>query len=151
MKAKPLLSYVQTTRVKFDPGDRILVRVSTDLSSAQENKLRKSINKFAENDVRILFINCLKCRLLRKRGNGLVERLADETYAEYQPENMGIANISCSKIDFQDGDQLILMDHAFTNSVNFNNKTLIKKHLKQWLQRWVGDNVEVIIAEGTRQ
>ena len=52
-KARPLISDIQTTRMKFNPGDRILIRTSVNLSEEQQKKLKKSITKFAGEDVRI--------------------------------------------------------------------------------------------------
>lgn len=147
MKARPLLSDIQTSRLKFDPGDRILVRVSTNLPSEQYKSLERSVTKFAGTDVRILIVNCLRTRLLRNRNNK-IETLVDETYAEYYEENLGVANISCSKIDFQNGDQLICEDKVVLTCKHSDNRTLIVKDLKAWLRNWIGSDVEVIIAKG---
>ncbi len=147
MKAKPLLSDIQTTKVKFNPGDRVLVRISEDLTRDKENKLKKSIVKFFGEDVRILFVNCLKTRLLRRRKNGMTERLADESYIKNQNKNLGVANLSCSKIDFDSGDQLICYDRAVLFSCHPNNTTLIVKHIKDWLKQWVGNDIEIIIMK----
>lgn len=146
-KARPLISDIQTTRMKFNPGDRILIRTSVNLSQAQQDQLKKSITKFAGEDVRILIMNCLTSRLVVKRENGSIERLADESYGQFQPENKGIANISCSVINFDSKDQIIYMCREVTECKHPNNSLLIVKHLRSWLKQWVGNDVEIIIAK----
>lgn len=139
MKAKPLISDIQTTRVKFNPGDRILVRVPSYLSQDQQKRLKKSIVKFAGEDVRILIVNCSETRLLRKRKSGLVERLADESYAKHQDKNLGIANVSLSVVDFGSEDQLIFICQKVLG--------LQKVQVRDWLKQWVGHDVEIVIME----
>ena len=139
MKAKPLLSDIQTTKIKFNPGDRVLVRVSSYLTQEQQKRLKKSIIKFVGEDVRILIVNCLESRLLRKRKNGLVERLADESYVKNQDKNLGVANIKLSVIDFNPGDQLMFMCQKVSG--------LQKEQIKDWLKQWVGNDVEIIIMK----
>jgi hypothetical protein len=49
---------VQCTRLRFEPGDRILVRSVSRLDADQQRKLRKSIRKWAGCEVEVLFV-CL--------------------------------------------------------------------------------------------
>ena len=60
---KPKLSDVQCSRVVFQPGDRVLVRVYHNLDWEQERKLRRTIQKWAGVDVEILIINPLEMEL----------------------------------------------------------------------------------------
>jgi len=48
---------VQCSRLKFEPGDRLLVRVYTKLDVEQKKRLKKSIQKWAGTDVEILIFD----------------------------------------------------------------------------------------------
>ena len=57
---RPRIADVQCSRLKFEPGDRILVRTYVKLDNEQKKKLMKSIKKFAGCDVEIFIIPCLE-------------------------------------------------------------------------------------------
>ena len=52
--AIPRLAEVRCERIKFDPGDRILVRTTHRLSPEQTTRLRKTIQKWAGCELEIL-------------------------------------------------------------------------------------------------
>lgn len=57
---RPRIAEVQCSRIQFRPGDRVLVRVHQDLSAEQVNRLRKSVEKWAGDQVEVLIVNCLQ-------------------------------------------------------------------------------------------
>ena len=57
MGVLPRLADVSCTRMRFDPGDRILVKVRQDLSREDAAKLRKSVERWAGNAVEVLVMN----------------------------------------------------------------------------------------------
>jgi hypothetical protein len=57
MAVIPRIADISCTRIKFEPGDRILVRTYHNLSAEQISKIRKSINKWAGCEVEVLFYN----------------------------------------------------------------------------------------------
>lgn len=56
-KAKPRLADVQCSRVQFQPGDRILVRVYQQLSPEQHKRLQRTVEKWAGGVAEVLIIN----------------------------------------------------------------------------------------------
>lgn len=54
---RPGLADVQCHRLKFEPGDRILVRVNHKLDQDQQRKLRRTVQKWAGCEVEILIID----------------------------------------------------------------------------------------------
>ena len=54
---KPKIAEVQCQRLKFEPGDRIVVRVNGRLDPDQHKKLVKSIERWAGVSVEILVID----------------------------------------------------------------------------------------------
>ena len=56
----PQIADVQCSRLTFQPGDRIIVRVRVNLDNDQRRKLRKSVQKFAGCEVDELIINELE-------------------------------------------------------------------------------------------
>lgn len=157
-KFKPLLSDIQCTRTKFDAGDRILVRLSTNLTREEEQRVEKVVTKFAGVDVRILLVNCLDVKLLCKKANGEVLRLADASYAEYQETKIRVFNINCCKIDLEKGDQLIWDENRINDVEAYRFRksgtklTIGSGRVIYWLTKrlkaWAGDDVEVLVTKG---
>ena len=58
------LADVQCTRLVFQPGDRILVKVYHHLDKDQEKKLRRTVQKWAGVDVRIHIVCALDMELI---------------------------------------------------------------------------------------
>lgn len=56
MNAVPKIANVQLTRLKFEPGDRVLVRVHQKLDKQQKRKLKRSVQKWA-GDVEVLIVD----------------------------------------------------------------------------------------------
>lgn len=50
------LANVDCTPMRFQPGDRILVRIRVSLSSGQKNDIRRIVEKWAGNMVEVLVI-----------------------------------------------------------------------------------------------
>lgn len=53
----PRIADVKCQRIKFEPGDRILVRCFHQLDPRQEKHLKQSIERWAGNSVEVLVIN----------------------------------------------------------------------------------------------
>ena len=53
----PKLADVQCTRLKFQPGDRVIVRVYRPISLEQEKRLKRTVEKWAGDCVEVLVIN----------------------------------------------------------------------------------------------
>lgn len=56
----PRLADVQCSRLKFEPGDRVVVRVYRAISKEQEARLRRMVEKWAGDCVEVLVINGLE-------------------------------------------------------------------------------------------
>jgi hypothetical protein len=52
----PKIANIELTRLRFSPGDRVLVRVYAKLDKQQKRKLRQSVQKWA-GDVEVLIVD----------------------------------------------------------------------------------------------
>ena len=59
---------VQCSRLRFQPGDRVLVKVHQQLDKDQAAKLRKGIQKWAGPDVEILIYNASVMEIIVEKG-----------------------------------------------------------------------------------
>ena len=139
MKAAIKIQNVQTSRISFHPGDRLLVRVFTDLTKDQNRKLKSAVSKFANEDVRILIVNCLTTTVILTR-NGEDRFLASGSDRGSISTHPSIANVSCSVIDLIKDDKLTII----APFVDFYGGVQLKAIFKEW----AGPEVEVIIISG---
>lgn len=58
-KVMPRIADIRCSKIQFQPGDRVLVRLYNKLDIEQIKKLRRSINKWAGCEVEVLFYNSL--------------------------------------------------------------------------------------------
>ena len=56
MVLRPRIANIDCSKIRFQPGDRLLVRSFHRLDKYDKEKLRKSIQKWAGEGVRILII-----------------------------------------------------------------------------------------------
>ena len=56
----PRLADVQCRRLKFEPGDKVLVRTYINLDPQQTKKLKRSVEKWAGDCVEVLIYNELE-------------------------------------------------------------------------------------------
>jgi hypothetical protein len=56
----PRLADVQCSRLKFEPGDRVIVRVYRPIDSVQEKRLKRTVERWAGDQVEVLVINALE-------------------------------------------------------------------------------------------
>ena len=54
---RPGLAEVQCCRLKFEPGDRVIVRVFEKISDDQRKKLRRTVEKWAGVDIEVLIVD----------------------------------------------------------------------------------------------
>jgi len=53
----PKVANVDFSRLKIEPGDRVIVRYWCDLSEDERRKLRKSVSRWAGSDVEVLLVD----------------------------------------------------------------------------------------------
>lgn len=68
-RPNPTIADVQCQRLKFQPGDPVLVRTYHKLDKDQKRKLQRSIIKWAGCEVRVMIINCLEMDLEFQKGS----------------------------------------------------------------------------------
>lgn len=51
------LANVQCRTIRFQPGDRVLVEVYQALDREQQEKLKKTVERWAGKDVEVLIVN----------------------------------------------------------------------------------------------
>ena len=57
MPVVPRIADIQLTRVKFEPGDRLIVRLRQPLDREAKKKLRRTIGRWAGDHVEILIVD----------------------------------------------------------------------------------------------
>ena len=137
MSSRPRLSEVRSHKLKCQPGDRLLVRLPFSPTADQAHRIKKSVSKFAGEDVRVLLVNCMLSRMTHVRG-GAVKTISGPQHAEMQNMRLGTANLSCSVIDFQPDDRLVVF-------VPKRSSETARKTLEDRLRAWVGKYVEIQI------
>lgn len=137
--SKPLLADAQAIRYIYQPGDRLLVRVSVDLSPDQKFKILRAIRKRTGEDLRILTVNCHYVEMLwQKSGSAEVFSLVSKKDIELQGIDAGVANLDCSVTQLGAGDTIIVRDCRLVEDSD-------KKLFRRWVQEWTGPDVEVIV------
>jgi len=140
MPAIPHIENVHTERVKFDPGDRVLVRAVDDMPPSNAFKIRRSIEKFSGAELRILIVNCLDYRM-RRIGVDDEELLCGKEHAQMPSTVSGVANISLRKVIFVPGDKLFIR--------SFRNTSLaVQKSTLDYIKMWAGKDVEILAKWG---
>ena len=72
MNRLPKIANVQCSRLVFEPGDRIIVRVCTDLDRDQNRKLLQSVQKWAGTDVEVLLVDVRKFDIEIEKVGGIL-------------------------------------------------------------------------------
>lgn len=67
-KARPQIADVSCSKIQFEPGDRILVRVYQELDRGQIFRLRRSIQKWAGVEVEVLIYNANQMEIAIEKG-----------------------------------------------------------------------------------
>lgn len=57
LEKRPRIQEVELTRHKFEPGSRLIAKVTDDLDRHQKKKLRKAVQKYTGPDVEILIVD----------------------------------------------------------------------------------------------
>jgi len=137
MSVLPKLGDLEFYTYKFDAGNRILARVSVDLSTAQRHKIFRAVQK-SMGDVRLLIINIRNMRIVKQGVDG---RILSLTGSPHQDDRVrrGLVHLSCSAIDLDEGDVLIV----FVSKLSFTQKNLLLKNLREW----AGEGVEIRLEE----
>lgn len=70
--ARPQIADVQCSRLKFEPGDCIVVRVYSTITLDQKKKIEKGIQRWAGVDVSILVIDgrAMELEIQKKKAAG---------------------------------------------------------------------------------
>lgn len=135
--SKLLLSDLNDRAPEFHPGDRVLVRTSTELSKEQHHKMSRAIKKFTGEDVRLLIVNCNQLKIILIRGETKIDLVVPE-HAQHQDKNTAVANVGCSVIDMFANDQLVITPFWVLTRLQY-------LQIKKQMEEWVGDDIEVVI------
>lgn len=76
MAVVPRIADVQCSRMQFQPGDRILVKVRQSIDKEAATKLRKTVEKWAGNHVEVLIVDLtlMDIEIERKEERGKLYR-----------------------------------------------------------------------------
>lgn len=139
MAVTPKLSDIELINYKFSPGDRLLARVSANLTKDQYRKIERAIIKMLGEHVRVLIINIRNIKLVRKRGEE-VESLTG-TCEDSERLATGKMSLNCSVVDFEPHDCLVALIPPSVTQTQ-------EKQITAWLQHWTGKEVEVRTEKG---
>lgn len=135
MSATPLLSDIEPTKARYQAGDRVVCKVKSHITSAQADKLRKSVKEFAGADINLIIINTSRFHVVRIRQgeeNLVIAQMSDIT----GETRLGVANVDLAKVDFQRDDKLVVL-----SPVDYP-----EEQCRSAFKRWAGDDVEIIIT-----
>lgn len=68
----PRLADIQCSRMAFQPGDRILVRVFQPISDESLKKLRKTVSRWAGEGVEVLVVDQTKMEIQIDRPSRII-------------------------------------------------------------------------------
>lgn len=71
--AFPKIANVQCSHLRFEPGDRIIVRVCSDLDRDQKRKLLRSVQKWAGTDVEVLLVDLRRFDVEIEKAGGIAK------------------------------------------------------------------------------
>ena len=155
-KATPLLSDIQSTKTKFQPGDRVIVRTASILNKDQVRKILKAVRKYTGEDVRAIIVDCTKCTVIlttpareqwgdsdsdgyRSFVSSARKIIVGKQHAQMSSGLPGVANQSCGKVELQSGDRLdVVLNTGLDNAQH--------KQLRDAWREWAGEDVEVVIS-----
>ena len=63
MNQKPNIVEVKCTRLQFQPGDRVLVRVFSDVTPDQKKRIRDTVCKWAGCDIEVFVYNAFRMEI----------------------------------------------------------------------------------------
>lgn len=135
---------IELQQLKFNDGDRILVKVAVDLGRCEYEKLERAVKKFTRAEVRILIVNCFEIKIFTvdtfNRHRTVVDTRSGLSLNK-STGSLGTASLNCSVISFDDVVRLVIF-------VPWINSDSHKKLIHSWISRWAGQDVEIEIKEG---
>lgn len=144
---KPLLGDLQANLTKYQAGDRVICRLSCDLTADQRNRLYRAVSSFCGNDVNVLYVNMTTTEIVWKSQTGTagISGSADFVYlsrfvSKTHETKQGVANIDLYKVEFQTGDQLSV-------SCTLEKSSFAAQEIFRRISEWAGDAVEIIWAQ----
>jgi len=72
MAKGPLLADINCSKINFQPGDRLLVKLHQPMGNDQIAKLRKTVQRWAGKDVEILIYDGLSMEMKVERPNRII-------------------------------------------------------------------------------
>lgn len=139
---EPLFSDLQPVKYKYQPGDRLIARVSFDATPSQQVNIRRALKKRCGVDLRILIVNCLKMRLTQISTLGDSRVLVSPVDAQVKGIDAGVANIDCSVTQFSWQDTLLVETPYIDGKLDLCR-------IKWSLLEWVGRDIEIKIIKTT--
>jgi hypothetical protein len=134
--AVPLLGDLPATRTRYEPGDRIISRISTEIDYDQFNRLRKQVLKFCQAEVNLFVINVSKYGFLRIRP-GQPDLILAQRSPGVRKIKLGLVSVDLAQVDFAPGDTLVI-EWPKNQTVTVENRKAI--------QRWAGLDVELVFV-----
>lgn len=136
MRNQPKLQDLPTDR--YAPGDRIVAAYQGVLSYEQLVSIRKSIQKWAQEDVRILLVSSTHSCVYLKR-DGQITTIVDIKSMPPQAPLAGKLNLNCGVVSLQKDDQVL-----GTLPVGSTSSSL--RRFRDMLVDWAGPDVEVLVG-----
>lgn len=69
---RPRIADVQCSRLKFEPGDRLIVRIYQKIDNEAKRKLKKSVEKWAGDVVEVLLVDCTVFDIEVDKSGGII-------------------------------------------------------------------------------
>ena len=138
MDSRPLLSDLPSHKFKPRPGDRVIARVSFDLSRDQYLKISRGIDKFVGAEVNLLIVNCLRTNITWKKVGETEVVVLSEAKSVHSDLSAQVVNLDCTVVDLRPGDILFVQHLGLDCELRL-------KEVRAWIQKWAGEDVEVVV------
>lgn len=133
--AQPKLGSLEPAKSQYNPGDRVVVRVSRALTSDERRSCEASVNQWCRVDVNQLFVDCSSIEIVARRQQSDDTLVAGLDHYQFTPDTTTI-RMSCSAVRVDEGDTFELyLKHPQGPA----NQILID------LRRWVGPDHEIVV------
>lgn len=136
----PLFSDLQPVRYKYQPGDRLVARVSFDPTDQQRKNIGNALKKRCGMELRVLVVNCLKIRITQIPLIGENKILVSPLDAQIKGIDAGVANIDCTVTQFKWTDTLLVETPYIDGDTDF-------RRIKWSMVEWVGKDIEIKIIK----
>lgn len=134
MSQKPTLADLPIVNRRYDPGDCLIVRVASNLTTEQVRRITRAVIAFAGTDVSVAVVNVMlvQVMLVNPGAEPIILTPLPTMPTAQQP---GRANLDLACVPFEPGSRLWIKTRT-------TNKQAVVDYFKNWI---AGKDVEIFV------